>query len=43
LADALHRIANEGVSLWTVRGDLFALAIWGVVMYAVTVKIFRWE
>lgn len=43
LADAMHRIANEGVSLWTVRGDVLGLLVWGIVTYFIAVKLFSWE
>lgn len=43
LADAMRQVANNGASLWTVRGDLFALVIWGVIAAAIAVKVFTWE
>ena len=43
LADALRRIANEGATLVTVRGDMLGLAVWGVLMFVVAVLVFRWE
>ncbi len=43
LADAMHKIANEGASLWTVRGDVLGLIVWGIVGYLIAIKLFRWE
>lgn len=43
LADALRRVANDGVGLWAVRGDLLALLIWTVITGAIAVRLFRWE
>jgi ABC-2 type transport system permease protein len=43
LNDALRKMSFEGVSLWAVRTDLLALLIWGVIIYAVAGKTFKWE
>ncbi len=43
LTDALRRIAFEGVGFWEVRMDILVLLIWGVVVYAVAAKTFKWE
>ncbi len=43
LADALRHVANDGASLWAVRGDLLGLIVWGVVAGFVAVRLFRWE
>ncbi|MFI5240733.1 MAG: ABC transporter permease [Candidatus Saccharimonadia bacterium] len=43
LADAMHQIANQGAGLWTVRTDILGLVVWGILAYAVAVKLFRWE
>lgn len=43
LNDALRKVAFEGVHLWQVPVDLLVMTIWGVVVYAVAVKVFRWE
>ena len=43
LNDALRKISFEGAGLWTVRFDLLILAIWGLVVYAVAAKMFKWE
>lgn len=43
LNDALRKIAFEGLHIWNVGLELGVLAIWGIVIYAVAVKLFRWE
>ncbi len=43
LNDALRRVAFEGVGLWEVRTDIFVLLLWGIVVYAVAGKVFKWE
>jgi ABC-2 type transport system permease protein len=43
LNDALRKIAFEGVGLWEVRMDVFVLLIWGVVIYAIAGRAFKWE
>jgi len=43
LNTALREVAFEGKSLWDVRPEIAILLIWGVVVYAVAVKVFKWE
>jgi len=43
LNDALRKIAFEGVGLWEVRVDVLVLLLWGVVIYAIAGKTFKWE
>lgn len=43
LNDALRKVAFEGASLWEVRVDVLILLLWGVVVYAVAGKAFKWE
>lgn len=43
LNDALRKISFEGASLWTVRTDLLILTVWGIVIYALAGKLFKWE
>ncbi len=43
LNDALRKIAFEGANLWDVKLQIFIMLIWGVVVYAVAVKVFKWE
>lgn len=43
LNDALRKISFYGAGFWEVRYDVLALVVWGVVIYAITIKIFKWE
>jgi ABC-2 type transport system permease protein len=43
LIDALRKVAFEGQHLWNVGGDIAILTLWGIVVYAVAVKVFKWE
>lgn len=43
LNDALRNVAFEGSSFWSCWPQMLVLLVWGVVVYAVTAKFFRWE
>jgi len=43
LNDALRKISFDGASLWDVRIDMLVLLAWGVVIYIVAGKVFKWE
>lgn len=43
LNDALRKIAFEGVSIWAVKFDVLILLLWGVVIYVIAGKTFKWE
>lgn len=43
LNDAMRKVAFEGAGLWDVRHQILILLIWGVGIYAVAVKTFKWE
>lgn len=43
LNDALRKISFDGANLWDVRMDVLVLAVWGVVIYLVAGKLFKWE
>ncbi|MCL6524120.1 MAG: ABC transporter permease [Thermoflavifilum sp.] len=43
LNTALRQVAFEGASLGQVLGPLLGILIWGVVIYAITFRVFRWE
>ncbi len=43
LADAMRSVSTLGYSLWQVRMDILGLIIWGVVMFIVAIKVFKWE
>ncbi len=41
--NAMRDISFQGASLWSTWKDIGVLLIWGVVIYAVAIKVFRWE
>ncbi|PWV51437.1 ABC transporter permease [Chitinophaga sp. S165] len=43
LNDAFRKIAFEGQHLWNVGLELGVIALWGVVVYIVAVRVFKWE
>lgn len=43
LNTAMRNIAFEGQSLWDVKSEIGILLLWGVIVYAVAVKVFKWE
>ncbi|MBA3648811.1 MAG: ABC transporter permease [Chitinophagales bacterium] len=43
LNDAMRKVAFEGASIAQIGSDLLVLSIWGIVIYFVAIKVFRWE
>ncbi len=43
LNDALRAVVNEGASLWATGPQLAVLCGWGVVSFAVALRVFRWQ
>jgi len=43
LNDAMRKVAFEGAGLWDVRQQILIIAVWGIGIYAVAVKVFKWE
>jgi ABC-2 type transport system permease protein len=43
LNDALRRVSFEGASLFSVWNDIAVLIIWGVVVYFLATRLFKWE
>ena len=41
--NAMRSIAFEGTSIWNCWPDVSVLLIWGVVIYATAIKVFKWE
>ncbi len=41
--NAMHKISYEGLGLMSTWKDVSLLIIWGIVIYAVAVKAFKWE
>ncbi|MCD0490454.1 ABC transporter permease [Pedobacter sp. MC2016-14] len=43
LNDAMRKVAFEGAGLWDVRMQILIILIWGLGIYALAVKVFKWE
>jgi len=43
LNDAMRKISFEGLHLWNVGSEISILLVWCAVVYAIAVKVFRWE
>jgi ABC-2 type transport system permease protein len=43
LNTAMRSVAFEGLNLWEIRGELGILFLWGLIVYVVAVKVFKWE
>jgi ABC-2 type transport system permease protein len=43
LNTAMREVAFEGQSLWDVKNEIGILLIWGVIVYFVAIKVFKWE
>lgn len=43
LNDAMRQVAFEGAGLWDVRQQILIMVIWGIGIYALAVKVFKWE
>ena len=43
LNTAMRAVAFEGQNLWDVKSEIGVLLLWGLVIYAVAVKVFKWE
>ncbi|MGE6220352.1 MULTISPECIES: ABC transporter permease [Pedobacter] len=43
LNDAMRKVAFEGAGLWDVKQQILIMLVWGVGIYAVAVKTFKWE
>ncbi len=43
LNKAMRAVAFEGQGLWQVKTEIGILLLWGLVVYAVAVRVFKWE
>ncbi len=43
LNNAMRNVAFEGQSLWQVKEEIGILLLWAVIVYAVAIKVFKWE
>ncbi len=43
LNTAMRSVAFEGQNLWDVRTEIGILLLWGIAVYIVAIKVFKWE
>lgn len=43
LNDAMRKVAFEGAGFGAIKWEVLILVVWGVVLYAVAARVFRWE
>lgn len=43
LNEAMRKVAFEGADFAAIQWDLLWLLVWGIVVYAVAIKVFKWE
>ncbi len=43
LNDAMRKVAFEGAGFWEIKFDVFILLGWGVVLYLIASRVFKWE
>lgn len=43
LNKALREVAFEGGNLWDVRLEIGILLLWGIIVYVIAIKVFKWE
>jgi ABC-2 type transport system permease protein len=41
--DAMRNVAFEGASLWSCWQQMLILVVWGIIIYTLTARVFRWE
>jgi len=43
LNTAMRSVAFEGQNLWNIRTEIGILLLWGIAVYIVAIKVFKWE
>ncbi len=43
LADTMRAMVNTGESFFSQGGNILGLAVWGIIIFAVSIRVFRWE
>lgn len=43
LNNALRDVAFQGNNLWDERWEIGILLLWGIIVYAIAIKVFKWE
>jgi ABC-2 type transport system permease protein len=39
----MREISFEGASMLSVWQDISILLLWGIILYAIAIKVFKWE
>ncbi len=40
---AMRSVAFEGLNLWDIKNEIGILILWGIIVYAIAIKVFKWE
>ena len=43
LNDSLRQVSFEGGHIWNVWPEILILLVWGVIVYFIAIKVFKWE
>lgn len=43
LNTAMRAVAFEGESIWGVRSEIGVILLWGIIVYIIAIKVFKWE
>lgn len=43
LADGMREVMIKGASFYQIRGDLLGLFVWGIILFLIAARSFRWE
>ena len=43
LADGMRAMVNSGESIFAQGGELLGLLVWGIIIFALAIRVFRWE
>jgi ABC-2 type transport system permease protein len=43
LNDSLRQVSFEGGHIWNVWPEILILLVWGIIIYFIAIKVFRWE
>ncbi len=41
--NAMQKVSYEGLGLWSTWKEVSILLVWGIVIYAIAIKVFKWE
>ena len=43
LSDGLKMVINDGAGIFEIRGQILGLLIWGIIVFLIAFKVFRWK